>query len=163
QVLLVFPMALPIGIGHAPRLERVALELLESLLLLLLADVQKELLDRCAIVGKHALELDDISIRLAPGFFRHQPFHAILEDAAVPAMVEDRHLAAFRNLEPESPYPWPLLFVSARCGDRIQLEPAGVHSLRQSRDGRALSGGIPSFEHENRGDAVIPAGLLQIV
>ena len=57
QVLVVFLVARPVGVGHAPGFQRILLNRLEALLLFLLADVQEELQDDGAVVGQHALEL----------------------------------------------------------------------------------------------------------
>ena len=135
----------------------------ETLLLLLLGDVQKELQDDGAVVGQHALELDDVAVGLAPRLLRDGALHALLQHATVPTVIENDHLAAVGDLQPEAPQPGPLLLVGAGSGDGVQLESARIEPLRQGGDGGALAGGVPAFEHDHGRHAVVPAGLFQIV
>ncbi len=125
--------------------------------------MEEELEDDGAIVGQHALKLDDVAVGLAPRLLRDGPVNALVQHAKVPASIEDHHLAAVRHLQPEAPQPGTLLLVGAGRGDGIELEPARVQALGESGDCRALAGSVPAFEDNHRRHAVVPARLFQIV
>ena len=163
QVVRVFLVAGPIGVADPPGLQRIGLDGAKTRLLLLLRDVQEELEDHCAVIGQHALELDDVAVRVAPRLLGNRALHPVVQNADVPTAVEDHHLAAVRRLQPEAPQPGTLLLVGARSGDGIELEPARIQALRKGRDRRALSGGVPAFEDDDGRYALVPAGLFEIV
>jgi len=118
--------------------------------------------DRRPVVGEHPLEFGDVQVRLAPLLSRDEFLDAVVQDAAVPGMVENGHFAAVGNLEPEAPEPRVLLLVGAGRGDGVELEPAGVQPGGERGNGAALAGGFPAFEHDDRGLAVVPAGLFEV-
>ncbi len=163
QILAVFLVPGPVGLGHAPRFQRVFLDHFEASALLLPADVQKEFQDHGAIVGQHALKFDDVAERLLPGLLRNRALHPLLEHATVPAVIEDDHLAAVRRLQPEAPQPRTLLLVGSRRGDGIEFEAARIQALGQRRYGGSLARRVPAFENNERGHTVVPARFLQIV
>ncbi len=112
---------------------------------------RKELQDDRAVVGQHALEFDDVAVGLAPRLLGDGALDALLQHAAVPAVIEDDHLAAVGDLQPEAPQPGPLLLVGARRGDGIELEAARIEPLGQRADGRSLARGVPAFEDDHGG------------
>ncbi len=61
-----FLVARPDPACRRASLQRIGLDLVEPLLLLLLADVQKELQDDGAVVGQHALEIEDVAVGVPP-------------------------------------------------------------------------------------------------
>ena len=125
--------------------------------------MQEELQDYGAIVGQHALEFDDVAKGLLPVFLRSGSLDPLFQHAAVPAVIEDDHLAAVGHFQPEAPQPRTLLLISSRRGDGVQLEAARIESLGERRDGRSLARSVPAFENDDGGYAVVPAGLLQVV
>src|SRR5262249_35462194 len=163
QIFAVLSMAIPIGPGHSPGFERVILHRFEALLLLLLGNVQEELQHHRAVFGEHAFELDDVAIGVTPHALRHDPLHALVEDAQVPTAVEDRHLALSWDLQPEAPEPGAELLEGARRTGRMQTESAWIKPLRQCRDRAALTGSIPSLEHDDRRDAALPTVDFEVV
>ena len=43
------------------------------------------------------------------------------------------------------------------------LKPRGIEPLGERRDGRSLARRVPAFKDDDGGDAVVPAGLLEVV
>ena len=145
---------------------RLARSLWNRLLLLVLADVQPELDDHRAAVGKLLLELADVvkglqDLVLVDGFFE-----VIVQHAAIPGAVEDGPVARRRQLVPEPPHPGmePLGFVGREDG--VDLEPAGIDRLGQAVDDRPLARGVPALEDDDdrhSGRAGQPLALAQFL
>ena len=88
--------------------------------------MEEEFYDQVSIVGKGALEIDDITISALPFAFRDERFDPLDHDPPIPGAVEYRPLTARRKLKPETPQPGVLLLIGAGSAKRIQFIAARI-------------------------------------
>jgi len=157
---VVLLVLLPFLLAHPPRHGRVALQLLESLLLLLPADVEPELDQDRAAVGQLPLEVADVVHRRAP-LPGVGVLHALVQHAPVPGMVEDDHLAGARQNVPEAPHPRVVAIGLRGLADHLDLEAAGIEGLDQAVDHFALARRVPALEEDHHRHAGGPRRTLR--
>ena len=123
----------------------------EALELFLGTDVQPELAHHRTVIHQLRLEVVDLvecTLPLVAPAKRFDPLH---EDAAIPAPVEDQHLARLGEMTPEAPQVRPgALFVAGR-GNRHDLEEPRIQRVGEAADHAPLASGISAFKHHHGG------------
>ena len=164
QPLVVVPVLPAFGLADLPGRGRAGEKLLETLLLLALADVQPKLDDHRAAVGKLLLELANVIPGLQDLVLADGPFQVIFQHVAIPGAVEDGPVARRRQLVPEPPHPRMESLGFVRRQNRMDLESAGIDGLGQAIDDRPFARGVPTFEDDDNrhaGRAGLPLAFAQ--
>jgi hypothetical protein len=104
-----------------------------------------------------ALELVDLVIGTLPVGRPGQAAHPLDQHAAIPAAVEDRVVAARRQMTPESPQVRTRELLGSRGRDRHYAELACIERGRDAANCPTLASGIHSFE---RSDDRVPLESL---
>ena len=133
----------------------------ESLLLLLLANVQEKFQDGDAAGVQHAFEFVDVPVALRPNFFGNQAVDAGDEHVFVVRTVEDSDIASARYGFVNSPEEIVRqLFVIGLLegGDFAAL---GIHARHDVADGAVFAGGVAALQHDEQG--VTAVGVEQVL
>src|SRR5262249_22785948 len=141
----------PILVGQLPGFIGDILALLETAQLLLGAQVHPKLTDDRAELNQLALELVDLGVGAPPLILACEALDTLDQHPAVPRAVEDRDHAARRQPPPEAVEVVMHLIVAGWRGDRMDDIAAWVELFRDALDGAALTGRIPTFEHQYDG------------
>ena len=134
----------------APLCILVRKEKVESLLLLLLTDMEEELHDKIAVVRELALcdidAFDPLSVRLlVDGPFKHS-----VRDLFHPACVKELELAGFRDFKEIAIKERFSLLLFCRSGvHRSDLEEARINALYNFSHHASLAGAAPSFKNDH--------------
>ena len=148
----------PLLARDAPARERIAVQLLEPLLLRPLVEVHPELQDQRAVVGERPLELDDLVEARAELGAAQPPLDAIDERPGVPGAQEEADPPLRRQVAPEAPVLRPLALLVRRRAVCPRHQPARIHPFVEQVDDLALARAVHSAEeHDHRR----PAGLAQ--
>src|SRR5262249_1406755 len=147
--LVVLVVALPVLGRHAPARLRVLLELLETLFLRLLRDVEPQLHDERAVVREHALHAHDLFDPVLELALSHVPAHAREDRVRVPVAEEDAYFALLGHPLPEAPHPRPARLLLAHRPEGVRFDVAWVHPLVQEVDGLALAGAFDAVHEDD--------------
>ncbi len=162
-IVLVLPT---LGLAHLPRKRGVFLQLLEALLLFLLADVQEEFEYERAIVRKLPLEDPYVfkglfQVRLAV-FLAGLRLDTRVEYLPVPTVVEYGNAPIRRQHQPVSAHGREHLLQCRGRRDVVNLEAPWVHRLKQPVEHRPFSAGVPPFEDNAHGPSDFAQFPLQL-
>src|SRR5262249_3789521 len=130
-------------------LEGRAFAFLEAAELLLLADREPELGEDQAVARQVFLEIVDLAIGAKPVVLLGEALNALDQHAAIPGSVEDRDMAAARNLAPEPPEIGMRALLVGRRRDRHDAEEPRVEPADYAPDRPALAGGVGSLKHDD--------------
>ena len=121
---------------------------LETLLLLVFADVEEELEDGRPLVGQHLLEGDHVLIAATPNRFLHQAMHAHDQDILVVAAVEDHDLAFARRVLVDAPQIVMGEFVFGGGLKARHPYTGRVHALKDMANDAVLAAGVHGLQHD---------------
>ena len=120
--------------------------ILQTFLLLLLADVQEELHDNGAVFGQQLLKVIDVLVALFPHVRGDELVNALHQDRFVVASIEDHHLTLARYLLVRAPKKVTVLLIWG--GDLEACHPRAlrVDALEDPSDGAILATGVQGLE-----------------
>ncbi len=116
-----------------------------------------------ALFGQRVLEVVDLVIGPAPLHLGGQVLHALDQDAAVPAAIEDGHPAPSRQGRPETPEEVVPELVGRGGSEGRDVHVTRIERLDQALDRPTLAGGVPPLEDDADGRAQFPAAELATV
>jgi hypothetical protein len=154
-----FPIA-EVFVGKLPAFERIIYSVLEPANLLASRDVQKNLRYADAVLDQQTFELVDFFVTSPPLALRGKSLHALDQNSPVPGTVKHHDLTVLRKFLPES---LEVMFPSLMrrwCRNGVHLETTRIQNPSKASNDAALSGRIPSFEHDNSALLRAEIGLL---
>jgi hypothetical protein len=123
--------------------------------------VEPELDHHLAVVGEPALELVDLGVGALPAASLDPLLDAIDEHPPVPGVVEQGHVAVFRQAGLVAPEEVVALLELGRRRTREGLEGARVQLAGQALDDRPLPRRVPPLERDHGGDLRLQQRVLQ--
>src|SRR6266849_6454173 len=115
-----------------PPLGRIVQPLLQTLLLLILVNMELELQYRRILLGEQSLEIVNLSVPMTPYFFRDDLVNSLDKHALVMASVENREFSLPRHLSVLSPQETMIKFLRSRFLEVRDADPLRVDSLKAS-------------------------------
>ena len=121
----------------------------QTLFLLLLADMEEEFHHQIAVVGERALSCVDAANILLVIVLTHIVFHPPRYHLVHPVGVKKRKLAGFRDLQQISVQEGIAKLLLGGSFHRLDPEETGVNALDHAPDDAALAGCTPSFKNDH--------------
>ncbi len=134
---------------HLPATAVVAGEFLEPAFLVRLRQVEPEFHDQGAVLGQHALEVDDAAEFRIQRRVVAQALETVLDRRQIPATEQDRDLATRRHGAPEAPVAWPFALLVAQFPKGERLNAAGVEPFVESIHNLALAGCLDTGDDDD--------------
>ena len=119
----------------------------ETLLLLLLGDVEKKLHDHRSLLSEHPLKLDYMPVASLPYLFRQKLLHPHGNNILVVAAVEDRDLAIAGNMLVHAPEEIASQFSLGRLLEGLHADALRVHPQKNMFHTPVLPPGVHGLNH----------------
>ena len=152
EVLVIMFVFLKVCVAHTPARILVSQKPLETLLLLLAADVEEELHYQISVVGQLALSHVDAADPLFILFVVQTSFDPVPRDLIHPEGIVELKFAGLRDLDEIAIEERFAEFIGrGRLVHRRDLEETRVDVLYDVRDRTALAGRAPAFKDDHNG------------
>ena len=133
----------------ASTFQRIVQSVLEPPNLLPGRDIKKILVTRVPSTTRSSFELIDLLISSSPFARARKLLDTFNQNTPIPGAVENHNLTMLWKLLPEPLQIMLPSVVRGGCGNRMNLKTPRIQSPSKPPNNAALSGSVPSFEHDN--------------